>query len=577
VGVLYRDGCRVTHTFDAARRQTLMADLMGETLYGHDATGRVTNVAYPTGLALTDAFDALGQRLWMLDPNAGRTTYSYDQQGRLSGILNPFNEQTTITHDALDRELHKILANGMAVSHTYDPAGTQTVLENRKSDGTLLAVYTATYDGLGNRLTVLELDGVRVTYGYDATSQLTQEQRSGANTYDTSYQYDPVGNRLVKDDSGALTTYSYNVADELTLIQPPTGQPTTMSWDANGNLAVENAGGGLTTHTWDDENRLIGIAYPDGKLHTYAYAVNGLRQRKETEQGTAIFVWDGQTVLLETGADLVTQVHYTDSPGYWGGLVSQRRSGATSFYGFDLQTSTRVLVSSAEQTTDAYDLKAFGEELAATGATTNTLRYAGQFGYYRDSDERLYVRARHLEVTRGRWSSRDPYGWVLDEPNAYAYVRNAPSRWADPTGLAVDCGQISTCLKSRPASTCGCPAKGKHSYSDEFLTCLFWQESTFQTSNPGGIGTLTSVAITQLCQWGCNFGIRERADAEGKNWCDGAVAASRYLECVGIEKYGPPPGTPGHYGTALQKKLRDCESCLKAGKPCMACMHLVHK
>jgi hypothetical protein len=35
-----------------------------------------------------------------------------------------------------------------------------------------LAVFTAAYDAVGNRSGVLELDGTRVTFGYDAAYQL---------------------------------------------------------------------------------------------------------------------------------------------------------------------------------------------------------------------------------------------------------------------------------------------------------------------------------------------------------------------------------------------------------------------
>ncbi len=48
----------------------------------------------------------------------------------------------------------KTLANGMTASHLYDAAGRELVLQNRKADGEALAVYTATYDAVGNRLTV---------------------------------------------------------------------------------------------------------------------------------------------------------------------------------------------------------------------------------------------------------------------------------------------------------------------------------------------------------------------------------------------------------------------------------------
>ena len=57
-------------------------------------------------------------------------------------LHNPFNERTTIQWDALDRELKKTLANGMTVSHLYDAAGRGTALQNRRADGTALAIYT---------------------------------------------------------------------------------------------------------------------------------------------------------------------------------------------------------------------------------------------------------------------------------------------------------------------------------------------------------------------------------------------------------------------------------------------------
>jgi hypothetical protein len=36
-----------------------------------------------------------------------------------------------------------------------------------------------------------------VTWSYDNNYQLTRERRSGANAYDITYTYDPVGNRRV--------------------------------------------------------------------------------------------------------------------------------------------------------------------------------------------------------------------------------------------------------------------------------------------------------------------------------------------------------------------------------------------
>jgi YD repeat-containing protein len=126
----------------------------------------------------------------------------------------------------------------MVVSHVFDPVGQDLVLYNVTHAGVALAIFTAGYDPVGNRTSVIELDGTRVTFGYDALYQLINEQRSGVNGYNTTYGYDPTSNRSLKN--GALTNYTYNLANELILIQPPTGQPTTNQWDGAGNLSVDN-------------------------------------------------------------------------------------------------------------------------------------------------------------------------------------------------------------------------------------------------------------------------------------------------------------------------------------------------
>jgi YD repeat-containing protein len=239
---------------------------------------------------------------------------------------------------------------------------------------------TAGYDPAGNRTSVIELDGTRVTFGYDALYQLIHEQRSGVNGYNTTYGYDPTSNRSLKN--GALTNYTYNLANELILIQPPSGQPTTNQWDGAGNLSVENAGGQLTSYSWNPENLLIGVVYPTGLTDTFLYAADTLRQQALTASGTVNFVWDQANVLTEKDQDLAAR--YTDFPGVWGGLSSQRRGSVSSFYGVDQQANVRMLADSTGAVSDSYLFKAFGEELASTGSTINPLRFGGLVGYYRD-------------------------------------------------------------------------------------------------------------------------------------------------------------------------------------------------
>jgi len=52
-----------------------------------------------------------------------------------------------------------------------------------------------------------------------------------------------------------------------------------------------------------------------------------LRVQVQDSGGTRKIIWDGQAYLLETAANGVTSVVYTQEPTQFGSLISQRRNG----------------------------------------------------------------------------------------------------------------------------------------------------------------------------------------------------------------------------------------------------------
>jgi len=427
---LYRDSSRVTWGYDSAGRLVLMADETGNADYTVDALDRQSVVAYPWGHRLSYEFDPVSNRTLLRAPD-GVTTYGWSPENLVELVWNPYNERTTIVWDPLSRESHRTLANGTTAKHTFDSVGRETLLEWRRSSGEAIAVYTAGYDSVSNRLWVHELDGSRVTYTHDASYQLTREQRSLSWPYDIEYGYDRIGSRLLKVQDSQRYTSQFNAAQELLLIQNPGSiAPTTFTWDQNGNLEIETAGTAITTSTWDSENRLTRVQ-SSTDTEVMQYAVDEKRLSRQTGLGISRFTWDGENLLLESDSLLTLLARYSDYPGFWGGLVSQRRSGTSSYYASDLQGSTRALLSAAEALTDEYCFTAFGEEAGAHGGTVNPVRYVGEYGYYQDLSTRLFVRARHLKPAQGSWISRDPIPGVT----SYRYAGNSPTTNHDPTGM----------------------------------------------------------------------------------------------------------------------------------------------
>jgi len=86
-----------------------------------------------------------------------------------------------------------------------------------------------------------------------------------------------------------------------------------------------------------------------------------------------------------------------------------------------------------------------------SGTTINPYRFGGQVGYRRDSPARQYVRARHLDTKKGRWTSQDPLGFGGGDDNLYRYVGNNPVNAWDASGLV-----LTPCTSSPPPSVLGC-------------------------------------------------------------------------------------------------------------------------
>ena len=149
------------------------------------------------------------------------------------------------------------------------------------------------------------------------------------------------------------------------------------------------------------------------------------------------YMWDpmSDNVLLESDENGDTTAEYTNEPGQFGQLVSQRRDNAARTYHFDGQHSTRQLTDESQNVTDTATYSAFGEEVARTGATENPFGYMGAFGYYANPETLdTYVRSRTFQLMNARWLSRDPIGFV-DGPNLYVFVLNDPVNLSDVTGL----------------------------------------------------------------------------------------------------------------------------------------------
>src|SRR6185437_3690907 len=163
----------------------------GTVNYTYDAAGNMQTLSSSNagGASMTYGYDAVNRLASVLDAS-GTTTYSYDAVGNLAGYAYPNGVSTGYSYDPLNRlkQMQSLCASGTGCG----------------APGTQLSSYTYTLGPTGNRLSVAELSGRSVTYGYDDLYRLTSETVASdprGNNGQVTYTLDNVGNRLQRNST----------------------------------------------------------------------------------------------------------------------------------------------------------------------------------------------------------------------------------------------------------------------------------------------------------------------------------------------------------------------------------------
>ncbi len=348
------------HTYDSQGNETASTDGLGRvttaTYNGFDEPLTVTD---PLGTSTTTAYDGkgnltsesrplkngsgvtiatrtmsytrgtpahLGDVTAIVDPNGNTWSRTYDTAGNLASVTapatpeNPAGNKTTITYDTFGRMTSTVPPAGnisgatpsdFARTFTYNPFGEQ-LTESQAALG-LSSSRTYRIDGLVASET--DRNGHTTSYTYDLAGQLTTTTRPDTTTLGTGY--DTNGNVTTQTDGvGRSTTYHYDALNRVDWTQDPLARQTSNSYDAAGNpatLTAPNGGTGLvTTFAYDAGNQLTGITYSDSTTPavTNTYDDSGRRTSMVDGSGTTSYTWDSLDRLTATTATIGGTVSY---------------------------------------------------------------------------------------------------------------------------------------------------------------------------------------------------------------------------------------------------------------------------
>jgi RHS repeat-associated protein len=262
------------------------------------------------------------------------------------------------------------------------------------------------------------------TFAYDDLNRLISGSQSDG-AFSQTFTYDPWGNAT----QAGTWTFQQPYASNNRLLNYP--------YDGAGDLLND----GFHNYTYDAEHRLQTV---DGTAATYTYGPDGERVRKDTGGSFTEYVYFAGEPIAEKTASGWTD--YIFAGGQRIAKAAGSTSASTQYYHADHLDTERMMTDASGTVISNCLYAPFGQQVSCSPDNVgNHYKFTGK---ERDAESGLdNFGARYMASTMARFMTPDPIHIMkekLIDPqqwNGYAYVRNNPLRFTDPTGLyLVNCG-----------------------------------------------------------------------------------------------------------------------------------------
>ncbi len=415
------------------------------TQYEYDSLNRLTNVTHETDWKASFKYDANGNMVTQASPLAS-SSFSYDTMNRLSSSLISVNSRSfavTNSYDANGNRTNIVYPGNKVLKYAYDA-------ENRLASVDLSAFSASSvvqfkYDSASHLTNIVYPNGVNGTFVSDANGRITEfgYSRNSSNILRRAIARNLLGYKTQEDiyagpipnfTNGLRQTRTYNDADQML-----SAGETTYSYDDKGNLT---AAAGLT-YAWDYNNRLTGIS-GQGSV-SYIYDASGARIGRVADGVTNYFILDFQSPLKQPlcetdGSGQITRYYIWSSHGLLAHLDMNPTNGvvvATRYYHCDELGSTLALTDDAGVATDQFTYSPYGEVLSHTGTNSTPYQWSGAFAVRNEGNGLYYMLNRYYSADQKRFLSPDPLG-IDGGGNLYAYGELNPLAFVDPFGLCAE-------------------------------------------------------------------------------------------------------------------------------------------
>ncbi|MFF6904915.1 putative T7SS-secreted protein [Streptomyces sp. NPDC012389] len=425
-------------TYDEAGHVVSVVDALGNTtVVRNDPAGLPVEITTPLGTTTRCERDAFGRPVVVIDA-LGNTTYCrWTVEGRLLSRIRPDGTEESWTYDGegncltytdaigavsrfeytdFDMPLCRIGPDESRFQYAYDSNLQLTEVVNPQG-----LKWTYAYDSRGKLASETDFNGHTISYSYDDAGRLlTRTNNMGQTVW---YEHNALGQLVRKDADGSVTTFEYDIFDELARAVGPDAELTRLR-DHEGRLRSETVNGRTLTYRHDALGRNTSRTTPSGAESTWSYDAVGQRTALTSSGRTVNFFYDaagrqtlqqlGEEVSVSRGFDMVSritdeQVSTPERPTRFraytyraDGHLTDIQDSMTGPRHFDLDIVGRVTRVSGESWTETYSYDEAGNQTLASWPTSHPGREAVGERLYTGTriDRAGHVRYEHDAVGR---------------------------------------------------------------------------------------------------------------------------------------------------------------------------------
>ncbi len=370
-------------------------------------------------------YDQNGNKTYQVDVTRNKTSYTYNDLDLVEKVL--YNDEEVAEYEYFDNGLKKSKTQGQ-MSHEYWYDNDQNLKQLKVQNGSeILANNYYQYDGNGNRTRKDTLTGT-TTYAYTPTHQLEKVMYP---SYTEELFYDKRSNRTQRIKNGIEELYQYDPRNRLTNLTTRNSindeeTRTNFIYDNAGNLIKDNK----AIYEYNEFNQTTKVETFDANIQINRYDAEGLRHEMEENGQLVQFIFNTNREVIAEKENTWTSYIRTSE------LIASSNEYDKTFYHYASDEMGSIThIAQGIDILNQYEYDAWGEVVNQTETVSNRFKFNGQ--QLDPITQQYYLRARYYNPVIARFTQEDTYRG--DGLNLYAYCRNNPVSYVDPSGHKSEC------------------------------------------------------------------------------------------------------------------------------------------